>query len=78
MTGYDFHPEVEHDLAVIWDFIAEDSPAAADKAIADILGAIETLAPFPHQGYRRTDLTGRPRGCDIHRPKPTTHTAAPP
>ncbi len=60
MTGYDFHPEVEHDFAEIWDFIAEDSPAAADNVIADILDTIENLVPFPHQGYRRPDLTGRP------------------
>ena len=60
MTRCDFHPEVENDFAEIWDFIADDSPAAADKVIADILDAIETLAPFPHQGYRRPDLTARP------------------
>jgi plasmid stabilization system protein ParE len=60
MTGYDFHPEVENDFAEIWDFIAEDSPTAADNAIADILDTIEALVPFPHQGYRRPDLTGRP------------------
>ncbi|MGA2134099.1 MAG: type II toxin-antitoxin system RelE/ParE family toxin [Bryobacteraceae bacterium] len=56
MTGYDFHPAVENDFAEIWDFIAEESPAAADKVIA----TIEDLVPFPHQGYRRPDLTGRP------------------
>jgi toxin ParE1/3/4 len=60
MTGYDFHPEVENDFAEIWDFIAEDSPAAADKLIADILDTIEALVPFPHRGYRRPDLTARP------------------
>lgn len=60
MTGYDFHPEVENDFAEIWDFIAEDSRAAADKVIADILDTIEFLAPFPHRGYRRPDLTARP------------------
>jgi len=27
---------------------------------ADILDAIEGLVPFPHQGYRRPDLTSRP------------------
>jgi plasmid stabilization system protein ParE len=31
MTGYDFHPEVENDFAEIWDFIAADSPATADR-----------------------------------------------
>jgi plasmid stabilization system protein ParE len=60
MTGYDFHPDVENDFAEVWDFIAEDSPAAADKVIADIIDTIETLVPFPHQGYRRPDITGRP------------------
>jgi plasmid stabilization system protein ParE len=60
MTGYDFHPEVETDFAEIWDFIAERSPAAADKVIADILDTIEALVPFPHRGHRRPDLTSRP------------------
>ena len=60
MTGYDFHPEVENDFAEIWDFIAADSPGAADKVIADILESIGALVPFPQQGYRRPDLTGRP------------------
>ena len=48
MTTYDFHPEVEHDFAEILDFIAKDSPAAADMVIADILDTIEALVPFPH------------------------------
>jgi plasmid stabilization system protein ParE len=60
MTGYDFHPDVENDFAEIWDFIAEDSPAAVGKVIADILDTIENLVRFPHQGYRRPDITGRP------------------
>jgi plasmid stabilization system protein ParE len=60
VTGYDFHPQAPSDLDEIWDFIAADSPDAADEVIADILKAIDTLAPFPHQGYRRPDLTSRP------------------
>jgi plasmid stabilization system protein ParE len=28
--------------------------------IEDILAAIDVLVPFPHQGYRRRDLTSRP------------------
>jgi plasmid stabilization system protein ParE len=31
-----------------------------DSVIADILGAIDVLAPFPLQGYCRPDLTSRP------------------
>jgi antitoxin ParD1/3/4/toxin ParE1/3/4 len=60
MTGFDFHPEAVRDLEEIWDFIAADSPDAADRMIEDILESIEALVPFPHGGYRRQDLTSRP------------------
>jgi plasmid stabilization system protein ParE len=59
MTGYDFHPEASVDLDEIWEFIAADNLDAADGVIEDILGAIDGV-PFPHQGYRRPDLTSRP------------------
>ena len=49
MTGYDFHPEAAIDLDEIWEFIAEDNIAAADKVIADILAAIDVLVVFPHR-----------------------------
>ena len=60
MTGYDFHPEAEIDLAEIWEYIADEDASAADRMIADIRHTLETLVPFPHQGHRRPDLTGRP------------------
>jgi plasmid stabilization system protein ParE len=60
VTRYDFHPEAELDLAQIWDFIAEDSPEAADKVSGDIVARIEALVPFPHRGHKRPDLTSRP------------------
>lgn len=60
MTGYDFHPEAVIDLDEIWEFIARDNVEAADRVMADILGAIDTLVPFPHPGCRRPDLTSRP------------------
>jgi plasmid stabilization system protein ParE len=60
VTGYDFHPEAERDLDRIWDFVAEDSLDAADRMVADLLGRIDALVPFPHQGHRRPDLTSRP------------------
>ena len=60
MTGYDFHPEAETDLDEIWDFIADDNIDAADRVIADVLQALSSLVPFPHQGHRRPDLTSRP------------------
>ncbi len=60
MTRYDFHPEASADLDEIWDYIAADNLDAADRVIADILGAIDGLALFPYQGHRRLDLTSRP------------------
>lgn len=45
MTGYDFHPEAELDLDEIWDFIAKDNPAAADRVTEDIIADIEALSP---------------------------------
>ena len=60
MITYDFHPEVLRDLDEIWDFIAADSSAAANRVIAQIIDAIDALVPFPHVGHKRPDLTGRP------------------
>ena len=60
MTGYEFHPEAAIDLDEICEFIAADNLDAADGVITDILSAIDVLVPFPHQGYRRSDLTSRP------------------
>ena len=60
MSGYAFHPEAFTDLNEIWEFIAEDNIDAADQLIADMFDAVSGLVPFPHQGHRRPDLTGRP------------------
>ena len=55
-----FHPEARADLDEIWEFIRTDNVAAADRVIAEILTAIRGLVPFPNQGHKRPDLTGRP------------------
>jgi plasmid stabilization system protein ParE len=60
MNAYDFHPEARVDLDEIWQFIRAENLDAADRVIAEILSAIRGLAPFPHQGHRRPDLTSRP------------------
>ncbi len=60
MTAYDFHPEAEGDLNDIWDYIAEESPDAADRVTEKIVAAIDALVPLPHQGHHRPDLTSRP------------------
>lgn len=62
MTGWDFHTEARSDLDEIWEYIAADSLDAADRIIAEVLAALETLVPLPQQGHRpRISLHAR---CD--------------
>jgi toxin ParE1/3/4 len=60
MSGYAFHPGARDDLDEIWDYIAADNLAAADRVITEILDAIRAMVPFPNSGHRRPDLTSRP------------------
>jgi toxin ParE1/3/4 len=60
MSGYALHPEAFVDLDDIREQIAEDNPDAADRVIAEIFDGIRGLVAFPHQGYRRPNLTSRP------------------
>jgi plasmid stabilization system protein ParE len=60
MSGYALHPEAFADLDDIREYIAEDSPDAADGVISEIFAGIRALAVIPHQGYRRPNLTSRP------------------
>jgi len=60
MSGYALHPEAFADIDEIRGYIAEDSPDAADRMVTAIFDSIRALVPFPHQGYRRPNLTSRP------------------
>jgi len=60
MSGYALHPEAFADLDEIREYIAENSPDAADRMIIEIFEGIAGLVPFPRQGYRRPNLTSRP------------------
>jgi toxin ParE1/3/4 len=59
-SAYALHLEAFADLDNIRDYIAQENPDAADRVMSEIFDAIRGLVPFPHQGYRRTDLTSRP------------------
>jgi toxin ParE1/3/4 len=59
MSGYKLHPEAFADLDGIREYIAEDNPDAADRVITEIFDRIRALVTFPHQGYRRPNLTAR-------------------
>ena len=56
MTGYLLTPAAEQDLDEIHDYVAADSPHAADCVVADLVQAFERLAEFPRSGYLRTNL----------------------
>jgi plasmid stabilization system protein ParE len=59
-SGYALHPEAFADLDDIRSYIAQRSPDAADRIIAEIFNNLRGLVPFPHQGHRRPDLTSWP------------------
>jgi toxin ParE1/3/4 len=58
--GFLLHPDAAQDILEIWEFIAADNPAAATRFRETILEEIRKLVEFPHQGYRRPDLTSEP------------------
>jgi plasmid stabilization system protein ParE len=47
---------VKGDLDEIWDYIAKDSIENADRRIAKLLDAFETIAARPGIGHKREDL----------------------
>jgi hypothetical protein len=57
VSGHALHPEAYEDIDEIREYIADDVPDAADRIATEIFDAIRVLAQFPHQGYRRPDLT---------------------
>jgi toxin ParE1/3/4 len=52
-------PGAARDITEIWEFIAEDSPSAAERLRGEILEAIRRLVAFPQQGHWRSDLSAR-------------------
>lgn len=60
MKSFALHPEADIDLTEILDYLAADSPQAADSFLDSVESALESLIIFPHQGYRRPNLTSRP------------------
>ena len=60
MSGFVLHPEALADLEEIWEFIAAENLAAADRVLDEIWEAAQSLAIFPRMGHIRADLTSRP------------------
>jgi toxin ParE1/3/4 len=59
VSGYALHPDAVTDLEEIWEFIAADNIAAADRVVGDVFETLRTLASSPHIGHTRADLTSR-------------------
>jgi plasmid stabilization system protein ParE len=59
MSGYVLSGEALLELDDIWSFIAQDKPEAADRWIAKLLEACETLAHNPQLGHPRVELTDK-------------------
>ncbi|MBF0185930.1 MAG: type II toxin-antitoxin system RelE/ParE family toxin [Magnetococcales bacterium] len=49
-------PKAESDLAEIWCYIAQDTPAHADKLLDRIAESCSVLAIFPNTGSNRCEL----------------------
>ena len=60
MTRYQLTPQALDDLFDIWSYIAQDSPAAADRVEEAIYLACERLTESPMIGTVRKDLTVLP------------------
>jgi antitoxin ParD1/3/4/toxin ParE1/3/4 len=60
VSEFVLHPDALKDLEEIWEFVAADSPDAADRVREEIYGTIKSLVPFPYVGHNRFDLTTRP------------------
>jgi plasmid stabilization system protein ParE len=60
VSGFEFHPSALTDLEEIWEFIATDSPDAADRVASEIHEAIGSLVALPKSGHIRPDLTRLP------------------
>ena len=58
MKRFILAPEAVQDLDGIWEYIADDSPDAADRFIAKLHRAIRKLAETPRMGHTRQDLAG--------------------
>jgi plasmid stabilization system protein ParE len=48
--------EAQQDLIDIWDYIARDSPQAADQVMEEIKKSFDLLVQFPGAGHQRKDV----------------------
>jgi plasmid stabilization system protein ParE len=60
MKEYVLSTGADLDLDDIWEYIAQDNLAAADRWIGKLFEAFDKLARSPGMGHKRDDLTAYP------------------
>jgi len=60
MKRFRISPEAAANITEIWDFIAQDNVAAAERVRQELEDAIRGLADAPGKGHLREDLTAKP------------------
>jgi plasmid stabilization system protein ParE len=70
MSRYQLTLQAVNDLFEIWEFIAADNPAAADRVEEVIFRTCAFLADSPRAGRTRTDLTNLPLRFWVVQPYP--------
>lgn len=58
--GFRLHPLAGRDITGIWKYIADDNVFGGASARGNPERNPRGLVAFPHQGYRRPDLSSRP------------------
>jgi plasmid stabilization system protein ParE len=59
MKSFRLSPEAAQDLLEIYEYIAQDSVAAAERMRIELLEVMRNLAAMPGKGHLREDLTSR-------------------
>ena len=70
MSACQFTPQAVSDLFEIWNYIASDNPATADRVEDAVFRACDLLADAPFAGSVRPDLTALPVRFWVVRPYP--------
>ena len=57
MRKFRLSPEAIKDITEIFEYIALDSPDAAERVRVEIYKALQSLVAMPGKGHKREDLT---------------------
>ena len=60
MKSYRILSVAHQDIVEIWEYIAENNLAAADRVVDEIHAGFDRLALTPRAGFKRTDWTDQP------------------